>query len=59
MKERTPARFSKLAFDDEIIAFGFVKDKKLELGRGLLTDEKLKAADSAGKTVVLAIKRKQ
>ncbi len=54
--ENTPARFSRLKYGDEIITYGFVKNNKLEVGKGALTTN-LEEAALHGKTLVLVVKR--
>ncbi len=54
----TPARFSRLEYGDEIIAYGFVKKNKLEIGKDALSlTTNLEEAAKDGKTLVLVVKR--
>ena len=56
--EHSPARFSRLIFGDEIIAFGFVHNNKLEFTKYAIPDKvALERAASSGKTLVLALHR--
>lgn len=53
----TPAEFSKLEYDDEIITWGLVKNKDVKSGKGVLTNSDLDDAARDGKTLILVIKR--
>ena len=52
----TPARYSEIKFNDEIIIWGLIKNEHLETGI-LLTDIKLQQAVMERKTLVLVLKR--
>ncbi len=55
--KNTPARFSRLKYEDEIITYAFVKNDVLEIGTEKLTTVDLDMAAVARKTLVLVVKR--
>ncbi len=55
--KNSPARFSRLQYEDEIITYGFVKNDVLEIGTKLLSNIDLDLAAIARKTLVLVVKR--
>ncbi|XP_064399785.1 uncharacterized protein LOC135346174 isoform X2 [Halichondria panicea] len=55
--KNSPARFSGLEYEDEIITYGFVKHYVLETGTGMLSNVDLDLAAIVRKTLVLVVKR--